>query len=321
MLRFRSIALVLAVLLLAPAAGAWNFVTHRVIAAIAYDQLTPTARARVDELVRRHPDYTRFVKDAPADEAGRAHAAFIEAAVWADQIRNDSRFYDETQRDPTATPIIPGFPNMQRHSGWHFIDLPFSQDGTPLEPTAEPNIVTALERITAALDRPGGAESERAYDLVWLIHLVGDVHAPLHCVSRFSAGQPTGDMGGNLVFVTAGNAARNSREGITLHKYWDDAVGTDLSPGWVAATAREIESSHPAGTASSQSVQFSPTAWGEESLSIARKEIYSFGNENGSIEHPLTLPPRYTAHAKTVAEAQVATAATRLAAFLNLRLK
>jgi hypothetical protein len=321
MFRFRLVACVLAVLLLAPFAGAWNFVTHRVIAAIAYDQLKPAARTRVDALIKRHPDYSRFAKDAPGDEAGRARAAFIEAAVWADQIRNDSRFYDETQRDPTPTPSLPGFPNMERHSGWHFIDLPFSQDGTPLEPATAPNIVTGLERVMAELTRPGSTQPEQAYDLVWLMHLAGDIHAPLHCVSRFSAGQPKGDMGGNLVFVTTRNSTGNSREGITLHKYWDDAVGTDTSPGWVASTVRELESSHPAGADSSRSPQFSPSAWAQESLNIANKEIYSFGAENGSLEHPLTLAQGYGAHAKTVAEAQVATAATRLAAFLNLQLK
>jgi hypothetical protein len=317
MSRFRLIALVLAAQLFVPSAGAWNFVTHRVIAAIAYDRLTPTTRARVDALIKRHPDYARFVKDAPADEPGRARSAFIEAAVWADQIRNDSRFYDESQRDPTPTPAIPGFPNMQRHSGWHFIDQPFSQDGTPLEPATAPNIVTGLEQVTAELARPGRTESEQAYDLVWLIHLAGDIHAPLHCVSRFSAGQPKGDVGGNLVFVTGGN----SREAITLHKYWDDAIGTDTSPGWVASTAREIENSRAGRADDPQPLQFSPAAWAQESLNIANKEIYSFGNDSGSLEHPLTLPPGYAERAKTLAEAQVVTAATRLSAFLNLRLK
>ncbi|HXP88020.1 MAG TPA: S1/P1 nuclease [Bryobacteraceae bacterium] len=319
MSRLRVAALGLAALLFAPPAPAWNFVTHRVIAAMAYDQLKSSTRARVDALIKQHPDYaTLFVKNASANEPARARAAFIEAAVWADQIRTDPRFYDETRPDAEPTPLLPGFPDMQRHGGWHFIDLPFSQDGTALESAAAPNLVTELDRLMTELARPGGANdpSQRAYDLVWLIHLIGDVHAPLHCVSRFSVSEPKGDQGGNLVFVSVGNSA----EGITLHKYWDDAVGTDTSPGWVNRTSTEILRSHPSGEPSNEPQQFSPQAWAQESLSTAKIEIYRFGPENGSHQRPVSLPAGYRANAKKVAEAQVAKAASRLAAFLSLRL-
>jgi hypothetical protein len=326
MSRLHVAAVGLAALLFAPPAPAWNFVTHRVIAAIAYDQLKPATRARVDALIKLHPDYAaRFLKDAPTDEPGRARAAFIEAAVWADQIRNDPRFYDETRPDAEPTPSLPGFPDMKRHAPWHYIDLPFSQDGTPLEPAPMPNVVTELQSIMAEFARPGadpgtpGAElarpEQRAYDLVWLIHLAGDVHAPLHSSSRFSASQPQGDQGGNLVFVAAGS----STAGITLHKYWDDAVGTETSPTWVTRTARQLLRSHP-GTNLSSPPEFSPEAWSQESLNIAKKEVYRFGAENDSPGHPLALPSGYGANAKQVAEAQVSKAAFRLAAFLTLEL-
>lgn len=313
---FRFAALGLAALLFAPPAPAWNFVTHRVIAAMAYDQLTPATRARVDALIRLHPDYSaHFVKDAPQNEPGRARAAFIESAVWADQIRSDPRFYDNARQDAVPTPVLPGFPNMQRHSEWHFIDLPFSQDGTPLEPGQAPNLVTELDRIMAELSHPGAGlndPAQRAYDLVWLIHLFGDVHAPLHCVSRFSASQPKGDQGGNLVFVAVGG----STPAITLHKYWDDAVGADTAPAWVTRTAAELMGTHP-----SASLSGGPQQWAQESLTTAETEIYSFGPENGSQQHPISLPAGYRTNAKKVADAQAVTAASRLAAFLSLQLQ
>src|SRR5206468_12659245 len=47
----------------------WNATGHRIIASIAYDNLTPAARARVDDLIRRHPDYeSLFLKDASRSE-------------------------------------------------------------------------------------------------------------------------------------------------------------------------------------------------------------------------------------------------------------
>jgi len=50
----------------------------------------------------------------------------------------------------------------------------------------------------------------KSYDLTWLIHLVGDVHQPLHCVARITKGDPEGDKGGNDVKLTARAEARQA---------------------------------------------------------------------------------------------------------------
>jgi hypothetical protein len=308
---FRTVTAALAALLIAAPAPAWNFGTHRVIAAIAYDKLKPAARARVDALLKLHPDYTtKFLQSAPADQAARA--AFIEAAVWADDIRNDPRFYDDTRLDSKPTPFLAGFPDMKRHTPWHFIDVPFSQDGTPLEPAPVPNIVTALERIGAELRSHSTSQSVRAYDLVWLLHLTGDIHQPLHNVARFSSAAPKGDQGGNLVFVDSGGSAVN------LHAYWDGALGADSSPAWVEKTARELMS---APSNPKISLGFDPKTWSNEGLILAEKEVYTFGASNGSRGNPVTLPPGYAANANRLAQIQAAKAGLRLAAAINLLIK
>src|SRR5882757_2823224 len=90
---------------LAPPATAWNATGHRLIAAIAYDRLKPKTRARVDALIRQHPDYEKiFLRDAPTEPAARARAAFIAASVWPDQIKGDPRFYDESRANASPTP-------------------------------------------------------------------------------------------------------------------------------------------------------------------------------------------------------------------------
>src|SRR5580704_15064072 len=116
---------------------AWNATGHRIVAAIAYDRLNPRAKARVDELLKRHPDLANL----PSRDA------FLTAAVWPDAIKGDPRFYDDTQPIPKVTPRLPGFPSMARHTNWHYVDLPFSPDGTPLEPPKTPNALTELRRI------------------------------------------------------------------------------------------------------------------------------------------------------------------------------
>jgi len=61
----------IAILTVAFPAAAWNFSGHWIVGEIAYERLTPQARARVDELIRRHADFERFSKDAPADPPAR----------------------------------------------------------------------------------------------------------------------------------------------------------------------------------------------------------------------------------------------------------
>ena len=97
---------------------------------------------RVDDLIRQHPDYAAvFIKDAPVDPAARARAAFLTAANWPDMIRaGDPRFYDETRKDAVPTPLLPGFPDMARHAGWHFIDIPYAPDGATGPAPPQPNI-------------------------------------------------------------------------------------------------------------------------------------------------------------------------------------
>jgi hypothetical protein len=210
----RLVAALALILTLAGPAPAWNFSGHWIAAAIAYQRLTPAARGRIDELIRKHPDYERMnFADAPSDPEGRARAAFISAASWPDEIRDDSRFYDDTRKDAVPTPALPGFPGMQRHTNWHYADAPYSTDDTPLVHAPPPNAVTEIRRMLDELT-PSADATTSAYDLPWLEHLVADIHNPLHATSRFTKALPGGDQGGNLVFVP----------GKTLHAYWDDAA-------------------------------------------------------------------------------------------------
>ena len=295
--------------LAAPAFG-WNATGHRVIAAIAYDHLTPQAKLRVDALLRQHPDYTALLSGDPAD---RARAAFLAASMWPDAIRSDGRFYDDTRASAKPTPLLPGFPSMARHTNWHYINVPFSPDGTPLEPVQPPNALTELQRILKEIGQPGPVAP---YDLPWLMHIAGDLHQPLHCVSRFVKSGPKGDAGGNGVFVTTG--AGDPR---TLHALWDDAGGRDASGAYVDHLATEITAEFTQGHGPRPRVSRNPHKWVEEGFELARREVYSFGFESGSRDHPIALPQQYEANAHRIARTRLALAGFRLAYVLNERLK
>jgi hypothetical protein len=282
------------VLLIALPLQAWNATGHRIVGAIAYDHLTAKARAQVDELLRQHPDFKALI--------GRD--AFLQASVWPDTIKGDNRFYDDTRANAQPTPLLPGFPDMARHTNWHYIDIPFSPDGTPLEPIPSPNALIELRRILKETKLG-------AYDLPWLVHLTGDVHQPLHCTSRFTKSQPKGDQGGNLVYVMPG---RN------LHALWDDLAGTDTTDAYVNRYAAEITSEFVKASGQRPRLSKDPKKWVDEGFDLAKREVYTFGPDTGSREHPLLLPATYEENARRIARIQLAKAGFRLAAALNARL-
>jgi hypothetical protein len=298
-------------------ACAWNGTGHRICAAITYDRLTPQARAHVDEILRHHPDYaTLLTRDSPPDPAARARAAFLTAATWPDNIRGDMRFWDDTKADALPTPPLPGFPDMKRHTNWHYIDLPFSPEGVPAKVEPDPTALSELERILRAftMHLP---DAGLAYDLPWLLHIEQDIHQPLHDVSRFLKSQPMGDQGGNFVYVAPVGVPPGDRLYQTLHAVWDNAAGTDMSDAYVTRTAAEISAEYIAVFGPHPKTPKEPKQWVMEGFKLARKAVYTFGPVTGTKEIPLKLPEKYESDARRVARIQIAEAGFRLAAVLN----
>lgn len=303
-------SLYLLVLLPAIPAFAWNGTGHRICAAITYDHLTPAARARVDDLLRHHPDYaTLLTRDSPPDPQARARAAFLTAASWPDTIRGDKRFYDDTKPDEMPTPTLPGFPDMKRHTNWHYIDMPYSPEGVPAQVEPPPTALSELERLLSKEIEP--------YDLPWLLHMEEDVHQPLHDVSRFLKSQPMGDQGGNLVFVTAEGVRPGGRLYRTLHAVWDNLAGFDLSDAYVTRMAGEISAEYMAAFGPNPKTPKDPKKWVAEGFKLARSAVYTFGLGTGTEEMPLKLPAKYEENARRVARRQIVEAGLRMAAVLN----
>lgn len=292
-------------LYLASPAFAWNATGHRIIAAIAYERLTPKTRARVDQLIQTHPDYEMWIRDAPPDPKARARAAFLAAAVWADDIKGDPRFWDDTRKDAQPTPPIAGFPDMKRHTNWHYYDKPYTPDGAAPQTPPVPNALELVRMLKEIRHEP---LAQATYDLPWIEHITGDLAQPLHCVSRFLKSQPKGDAGGNFVFITPG---RN------LHALWDDSAGTDPSDAYVSKYAADAVAAHPAP----ERIDKNPTKWIDQGFEVARNEVYTFGLETGSRERPIQISPAYVENANRVAQAQIALAGYRLAAVLNDRVR
>ncbi|WP_292670231.1 S1/P1 nuclease [Mesorhizobium sp.] len=124
------------------------------------------------------------------------------------------------------------------HRYWHFKDVRFSTDGTQFSDADPINAVSQMKLFIAALPAASGATDDvRSYDMVWLLHLIGDIHQPLHATERISAINADGDRGGNEV-----NVMPATGETIDLHAYWDRMFG-----GYVSVSGAIFDANDKAG--------------------------------------------------------------------------
>jgi len=211
-MRKRSLAVLLLCLLSARPALAWDAFGHELIARIAWMYMTPQARAAAVALLRQAPDDSDLLSLVPPDArpADPDRALFEAVATWPDVVRDRSRV-ERFER--------------YAHGNWHYINHYFRETARGPVDLAQPgpdraNIVVALQHASADLGDAAAPAARRAIDLAWVLHLVGDIHQPLHAVSRVTPALPGGDEGGNLFRLAHGN----------LHGYWDSLLSHQFPP-------------------------------------------------------------------------------------------
>jgi hypothetical protein len=273
------------------------------VAAIAWDHLGNASRARVTALLKLNPDYATWIVDTTPGERDRI--AFMRAATWADAIKSEAEYTNDGSlpEGPDASRNI-GYADHLQHRYWHFIDLPLTTDGAAVLPPATPNIQTQIHAFAAAIGSHNVSDDIKSYDLVWLEHLVGDAHQPLHATSRFSSSLPQGDRGGNLVAL----CARPCHD--ELHFYWDDILGTNRTPGAALAEAARLPVPSPAAAEITDE-----SVWVRESFDAARR--YAYAAPIGDGPGPYWLDFRYREAALAEARERVSLAGVRLANLIN----
>jgi hypothetical protein len=279
--------IVLLLLLPSVRAWGWNPHGHRVVAAVAYQQLTPAVREKAAALLRPLPEYRVWTRGVRAED--RDLVAFLRASNWADDIRED-----------------PHYAEADKHKDWHYINRPFSTDGTPTRPAPVPNVETQIASFRKDLVAVGSTGEVKVYALLWLLHLVGDAHQPLHCAARFDHQLPNGDRGGTLILLSADPKDH-------LHGFWDRAGGD--SGAWQDAVAQA--KALPSAPAASISVD--EHAWIDEGFAAARRWVYVGPVKAGP--GPFTLDAAYLRQAQEIARERLALAGARLARLLAEALK
>lgn len=281
---------------------AWNAAGHRLVASIAWENLDAHARSVAAQLLRDHPDYERWRERAGSDESGRI--AFIEASTWPDDIRSDSRFYSAGIDAPT--PLLPGFPDMERHRDWHYVNRPLDDSAVfHARRVAQSGLLDRqIVALAKVLGTPGASRSEKSYALPWLIHLIGDAHQPLHTSIRLDAEGHWDKLGNGVMVVNPFNPRKRSS---TLHAYWDDLPG----PPWLRGD-RLVAAGRALTAAYSRPPRSNSEQWIDESWRLARSSAYPPEDE-----FIPTLSAAFHEKAKQVANRRVAEAGYRLADLLN----
>ena len=184
-----------------------------------------------------------------------------------------------------------------------------------------------MQKVTAEIRDPKTPPDRRAIDYCWVMHLVGDVHQPLHAVSLYSDKYPAGDKGGNsIVLKTPEN------NNVNLHAIWDGLEGfSPHNPTYdppfdvIRKVADRVEKDHPREQFKEQLTRTDPTAWAAESFALSKSAVYLDGKLSGALpddakKHPDDVPPlplNYERDARAVADGQVALAGYRLADLLK----
>lgn len=205
----------------------WGQIGHRTIGHIADEMISKKAKSNIHRVL--------------------GNETLAEVSTWMDEVRSD-RAYDYANT-------------------WHYCTIP---DGMTYEEAPEQeggDVIKAIETITAELKAGGLTAEEEATKLKFLVHLIGDIHQPLHVGN----GQ---DRGGNDVKVNYFGSNTN------LHSVWDSRIidGKQLSytefANWV---------NHPSPAQVKEWQSASVRDWAYESMSY-RDEVYDVP-EDGRISY------------------------------------
>ena len=292
------IALVLAAL---PPAFGWGEQGHRLIGMLAEKRLRsdPSIDQKLTALL------------GPNVHLGRL-------ALCADDIRGFVR--DVKQGNPGLLPsgcfltreeILSDF---DKTDSWHFVNIPLEANGantphTPavLQAACDAKPLCVVDRIRffhQQLADQTLPTKARQVALMFLTHLIGDIHQPLHSTARAN------DAGGNIVFVNFFSQVQK------LHQVWDTSIISHINnpPNNGPLSDSELVELLTANPAPVPAAGFDPQAWAFESFYAARGTAYKgLPNKQNNQSNPIKLKSSYQAAGSPVVQARIVAASVRLA--------
>ena len=162
------------------------------------------------------------------------------------------------------------------------------------------------------LGNPSVSRRRRNEALKWIVHLVGDIHQPLHAAGN-------DDAGGNDVSIEL--VGVKTWDGINLHNAWDTLlVKIALGTGRRANTPRNIDAlAAEAGSLRGTEQLGTPRSWAAESNQLARTVVYDFDGFacRHSPQDVIRLDSAYQTKAASIIRKRILLGGARLAGMLN----
>lgn len=231
----------------------WGKNGHRVVGDVAAEYLTDDAAQTVDRIL--------------------GNESMAIASTWMDEIRSD--------------------PNYDHTHDWHWVTIPDGMTYAQTEKNPNGDLIKAIRTIINELKTKELSPEREAKHLKMLIHLIGDIHMPLHV----GTGE---DRGGNEVEVLWFWEESN------LHRVWDSGMiqeqrlsYTELSESVDYATEEEVE----------QLQNSTVLDWARESMQL-RDEVYNLPDDHN-------INYEYMYHNWETVERRLKEAGIRLAGVLN----
>lgn len=229
-----------------------------------------TGHRTTGEVAQRH--LTRKAKKAIQKLLDGQSLAFV--STFADDIKAD-RAYKE-------------------FSAWHYVNFPADKKYTEVEPSPHGDIVVGIQKCIAVVKDENSTEEDKKFYLKFLVHLLGDLHQPMH-VGRAE------DKGGNDIQL------QWFGRGTNLHRVWDSNMIDDYGMSFT-----EIANNLPVLSKNeTKKIQEGDVFdWVEESKGLAN-DVY------GSVEVGEKLGYQYSYKYWSLVETQLQKGGLRLAKVLN----
>ena len=161
----------------------WGSIGHKVVGEIAERKLNSNVKLLVNDLLD-----------------GESMAS---ASTWADEIKSD--------------------PLYKKYSTWHYVNMPLDKEYKEIKKNPKGDIVMTLKECIKVLKNPESSKKSKSFYLKFLIHLVGDIHQPLH-TGMFE------DRGGNDIKLSFLGQPTN------FHIVWDIHIIESLNMDYIQLT-------------------------------------------------------------------------------------
>jgi hypothetical protein len=150
---------------------AWGPTGHRAVGEVADKYLTPVAAYKIHKILNGQ--------------------SLSKVSTWSDEIRSEPQTYSYTYN-------------------WHYTDWK-EEDHQHDETNSSGKLLSAINEQINILKDVNSPQDKKAFALKFIVHLVGDLHQPLHVGNGL-------DQGGNKCKVTFHKKEMN------LHALWDEGM-------------------------------------------------------------------------------------------------